>query len=73
MFSYLLALSPLQKSLLKIDITNGESSTLLDGLTEGPDGIVVDPDRKYAYWTNMGTPGFGWMIVVATMVMVEPP
>ena len=57
MFTHLLALSPLQQSLLKIDITNGQSSTLVDGLTDGPDGIVVDPDRKYVYWTNMGAPG----------------
>jgi len=57
MFSYLLALSPIQQSLLKIDIANGESTTLVEGLTDDPDGIVVDPDRKYVYWTNMGTPG----------------
>jgi hypothetical protein len=57
MFSHLLALSPLQRSLLKIDIANGESSTLVDGLTDGPDGIVVDPERKHVYWTNMGVPG----------------
>ena len=57
MFSRLLALSPLDKSLLKLDIATGESSTLVDGLTDGPDGIVVDPDRKYVYWTNMGAPG----------------
>jgi hypothetical protein len=57
MFSHLLALSPIQHSLLKIDIANGESSTLVDDLTEGADGIIVDPDRKYIYWTNMGAPG----------------
>ena len=57
MFIRLLALSPLDKSLLKIDIATGESSTLVDGLSDGPDGIVVDPDRKYVYWTNMGAPG----------------
>ena len=57
MFIRLLALSPLDKSLLKLDIATGESSTLVDGLTDGPDGIVVDPDRKYVYWTNMGAPG----------------
>ena len=57
MFSPLLALSPIQQSLLKIDITSGQVSTLVDGLPDGPDGIVVDPDRKYVYWTNMGAPG----------------
>lgn len=56
MFSHLLALSPLQQSLLKIDITSGDSSTLVDGLTDGPDGIVVDPKQKHIYWTNMGVP-----------------
>lgn len=57
MFRYLLALSPLQQSVLKVDITNGESSILVDGLTDGPDGIVVDPRQKFVYWTNMGAPG----------------
>jgi hypothetical protein len=57
MFSHLLALSPLQQSILKIDIATGESSTLVDGLTDEPDGIVVDPDRRHVYWTNMGVPG----------------
>jgi hypothetical protein len=57
MFRYLLALSPLQRSMLKVDIETGESSTLVDGLNDEPDGIVVDPDRKYVYWTNMGVPG----------------
>ena len=57
MFSHLFALSPIQQSLLKIDISTGESSTLVEGLTDGPDGIVVDPARKYVYWTNMGAPG----------------
>jgi hypothetical protein len=57
MFSHLLALSPIQKSLLKIDIAIGGSSTLVEALTDGPDGIVVDPDRQYVYWTNMGAPG----------------
>ncbi|BBZ52728.1 hypothetical protein H7H82_03065 [Mycobacterium heidelbergense] len=56
MFGYLLALSPIQQSLVKIDTTTGESSTLVDGLTDGPDGIAVDPDRKFVYWTNMGAP-----------------
>jgi hypothetical protein len=57
MFSYLLALSPLQESILKIDIEKGESSTLVYDVTNEPDGIVVDPQRKYIYWTNMGVPG----------------
>jgi hypothetical protein len=57
MFSHLFALSPIQQSLLKIDIASGESSTLVERLTDGPDGIVVDPDRRYVYWTNMGAPG----------------
>jgi hypothetical protein len=57
MFSYLLALSPIQQTLLKIDITSGESSTLVEGLTDGPDGIVVDPDGKYVYWTSVGALG----------------
>ena len=57
MFNYLLALSPLKQSLLKIDLTTGKSSTLVDGLTGEPDGIVVDPQHQHVYWTNMGLPG----------------
>ncbi|OIN77981.1 hypothetical protein K3U93_03190 [Mycobacterium malmoense] len=57
MFSYLLALDQIQQAILKIDVTNGESTVLVRGLDAAPDGIVVDPQHRHIYWTNMGAPG----------------
>ena len=56
MFSYLLALSPIDQEMLKIDVASGESTVLVRGLDASPDGIVVDPQREHLYWTNMGAP-----------------
>lgn len=33
--------------------------TLVDGLDETPDGVVIDHARGHIYWTNMGTPDPG--------------
>ena len=33
--------------------------TLITGLDELPDGIVVDQSRGHVYWTNMGVPDPG--------------
>lgn len=33
--------------------------TLVEGLDETPDGVVVDPRGGHIYWTNMGTPDPG--------------
>src|ERR1700739_4128542 len=33
--------------------------TLITGLDERPDGIVVDQSRGHVYWTNMGAPDPG--------------
>ena len=33
--------------------------TLITGLHELPDGIVVDQSRGHVYWTNMGAPDPG--------------
>lgn len=30
-------------------------TTVIDDMSTLPDGIVVDPDHEYIYWTNMGT------------------
>lgn len=56
MFSYLLALNPVAQEIVKVDVTNGESTVFVRGLDAFPDGIVVDPQRKHVYWTNMGRP-----------------
>ncbi|WP_078323715.1 hypothetical protein [Mycobacteroides salmoniphilum] len=56
MFTYLLALNPTEQKILKVDVAKGDSTTLIDGLTSVPDGIVVDPQREHIYWTNMGYP-----------------
>ncbi|WP_078326752.1 hypothetical protein [Mycobacteroides salmoniphilum] len=56
MFQYLIALNPGGKQIVKINITTGESTVLVSGADAFPDGLVVDPARKYMYWTNMGSP-----------------
>lgn len=33
--------------------------TFVSGLDQTPDGVVVDPDRRHIYWTNMGVPDQG--------------
>jgi len=57
MFDYLLALNQIQGTILRVPV-NGDDpvSVLVSGLEHMPDGIVVDPQRRYIYWTNMGTP-----------------
>jgi hypothetical protein len=55
-FNYLLALNPVGREIVKIDVTNGESTVFMRGLDAFPDGIVVDPQHKHIYWTNMGRP-----------------
>jgi hypothetical protein len=56
MFSYLLALNPIEQEMLKIDVASGESTVLVRGLDASPDGIVVDPQREHLYWTMASTP-----------------
>lgn len=56
MFRHLLALSPVEQAILKVDIVTGGSTVLLDGLTAIPDGIAVDREHGHIYWTNMGFP-----------------
>ena len=57
MFDYLLALNQIRGAILKVPV-NGEDpvSVLVSGLEHMPDGIVVDPQHQYIYWTNMGAP-----------------
>ena len=56
MFSYLLALNPIDQEMVKIDVASSEATVLVRGLDAAPDGIVVDPQREHIYWTNMGAP-----------------
>jgi hypothetical protein len=56
MFSYLLALNPLEQEMVKIDVASGGSTVLMRCLDAAPDGIVVDPAHEHIYWTNMGAP-----------------
>ena len=39
---------------LTCQIDGSELSTLIGGLPAAPDGIVIDPQEKLIYWTNMG-------------------
>lgn len=57
MFKHILALSPLEQAIVKVDVASGEPEVLVDGLTAVPDGIAVDHEHGYIYWTNMGYPG----------------
>lgn len=56
MFNYLLALNPVGQEIVKVNVTNGASTVFMRGLDAFPDGIVVDPQHKHIYWTNMGRP-----------------
>lgn len=57
----LLALNLLSKQLLAVSTGEGVARvrTLVDGLDETPDGIVVDVAHGHVYWTNMGVPDAG--------------
>lgn len=56
MFRHLIALSPANNSIFKVDIADGTASVLVSGVGEFPDGVIVGPGRRYFYWTNMGAP-----------------
>ncbi|WP_134147233.1 hypothetical protein [Mycobacteroides salmoniphilum] len=56
MFKHLLALSPEEQAILKVDVATGESTVLVAGLSVVPDGIAVDREHGHVYWTNMGYP-----------------
>ncbi|MGU3649832.1 hypothetical protein [Mycolicibacterium sp. A43C] len=56
MFTHLLVLHTTEQALLQVDIATRAVSVVADGLTDAPDGIVVDPAGQHIYWTNMGAP-----------------
>ena len=55
----LLALNLIQGVVHAVALDGSRVRTLVDGLNEAPDGIVVDHQRGHIYWTNMGTPDPG--------------
>jgi hypothetical protein len=57
MFEHLLALNPSRQLIVKVDIADGAVTEFLTGVSDFPDGIVIDRGNKALYWTNMGAPG----------------
>lgn len=55
----LLVLNVGKQALQAVSLQTGSVRTLVNGLDERPDGIVVDPVRRHVYWTNMGAPDPG--------------
>ncbi|MCX8564346.1 hypothetical protein OS122_25985 [Mycolicibacterium mucogenicum] len=57
MYTHLLALNPSRQLIVKVDLADGTITNFLTGVTDFPDGIVVDRHANTLYWTNMGAPG----------------
>ena len=55
----LLVLNPGKRELQAVSLDGTRMRTLVAGLDELPDGIVVDQRRGHVYWTNMGAPDPG--------------
>lgn len=55
----LLALDLAAGAVLAVSLDGSEVRTLVSGLDQTPDGIVVDQLRGHIYWTNMGRPDPG--------------
>lgn len=55
----LLVLNDGKQELQAVSLDGTRVRTLLGGLDERPDGIVVDEARGHVYWTNMGAPDPG--------------
>lgn len=56
MFTALLVLNTKKAAIERIELPDGRVTTVLDGVSAVPDGIVHDPDAGRIYWTNMGAP-----------------
>ena len=52
----LLVLNDGKQELQAVSLDGTQVHTLLTGLDERPDGIVVDQSRRYVYWANMAPP-----------------
>jgi hypothetical protein len=55
----ILVLNVAQKAMLAVSLDGSRVRTLVDGLDEFPDGVLVDSQRGHIYWTNMGAPDPG--------------
>ena len=55
----LLVLNPGKGEMQAVSLDGTRIWTVIAGLTELPDGIVVDQRRGHVYWTNMGAPDPG--------------
>ncbi|KAF0849469.1 hypothetical protein [Nocardia caishijiensis] len=55
----LLALDLADRAMLAVSLDGSNVRTLVSGLDQMPDGIVVDRVRGHIYWTNMGRPDPG--------------
>ena len=55
----LLVLNAGKHELQAVSLDGTRVRTLVAGLDELPDGIVVDQRRGHVYWTNMGAPDAG--------------
>jgi hypothetical protein len=52
----LVVLSRSHQSIRMVDVATATVRTLVSGLDEAPDGVVVDQTNGHIYWTNMGRP-----------------
>lgn len=57
MYTHLIALNPSRQLIVKVAIADGTVADFITGVTDFPDGIVVNPAGDALYWTNMGAPG----------------
>ena len=55
----LLVLNDGKQQMQAVSLDGTRVRTLITGLKERPDGIVVDQSRGHVYWTNMGAPDPG--------------
>ena len=55
----LLVLNDGKQEMQAVSLDGTRVRTLITGLDELPDGIVVDQSRGHVYWTNMGAPDPG--------------
>ena len=55
----LLVLNDGKQEMQAVSLDGTRVRTLITGLDELPDGVVVDQARGHVYWTNMGVPDPG--------------
>lgn len=55
----LIVLNIVEQKMQAVTLDGARVRTLVDGLDQTPDGVVVDHVHGHIYWTNMGTPDPG--------------